>query len=67
MVLAAAHARAHERPVARDEAAHVVLSIKRDRGPEIEPCAMDEEIRCYVLAHAREAGGPTKHADLTAG
>ena len=64
MVLVAAHARAKQRRVARDEAAHVVLAIERDRGPEIEPGAMGEEIRRHVLAHAREAGGPAKHAYL---
>src|SRR5262249_23635008 len=64
MVLIAAHARAKERRVVRDKAAHVVSSIEGNPGPEIEPGAMSEEIIRHVLAHASEASGPAEHADL---
>jgi hypothetical protein len=50
--------------VARDEAAHVIAAVERDRRPEIERGAVAQEILRHVLTHAPEAGGPAEHADL---
>ena len=63
-VLVAGHARGEQRRVARDEAAHLVGAVERNRGPEIEPRAVAQEILRHVLARAPEAGRPAEHADL---
>src|SRR5262245_7893988 len=55
---------ASKRRLARDEVAQVLGAVERNRGPEIEPRAVSQEILRYVLAHTPEAGCPAEHADL---
>ena len=58
------HLCAEERGVARDEVAHIVGPVERDRGPEVEPCSMAQEIDlCHVGTHPAKAGRPAEHAE----
>jgi hypothetical protein len=63
-VLVAGHPRAEKGRVTRDHAAHGFDAVERDRGPQIEPRPVIEEIGRDVLPHAAEAGRPAEDADL---